>query len=147
MMMNMFMAGLRVYPHAPKPNHYSANGAPYAPVGLKPTQPAPPILMYIMPHFPGNTPRSWRRQFYGDLAHGLKIIDLFTFVTSLSGYTCDYTDSDGGTYKGVRRGFAELGMFEDIIQASRAVGGCGRRDDLRRIGQRLAALRRHRRRG
>ena len=50
----------------------------------------------------------------------MKIVDLFTFVTSFSGYTCDYTDSDGGTYEGVRRGFNELGTFEDIIQAGAA---------------------------
>jgi hypothetical protein len=27
---------------------------------------------------------SWRRQFYGDLAHGVKIFDLFELVTSIS---------------------------------------------------------------
>ena len=31
-----------------------------------------------------------------------------------------YTDSDGGTYEGVRTAFNELGTFEDIIQAGAA---------------------------
>ncbi|MEX0712564.1 MAG: hypothetical protein WD278_09455, partial [Pirellulales bacterium] len=30
------------------------------------------IHYYVMPHWPGNTPNSWRRQFYGDIAHGMK---------------------------------------------------------------------------
>jgi hypothetical protein len=32
-----------------------------------------------MAHFPGNTPTSWRRQLYGDLAHGVKYIHLYVF--------------------------------------------------------------------
>ena len=26
---------------------------------------------YVMPHFPGNTWRSWQRQLFGDIAHGV----------------------------------------------------------------------------
>ena len=37
------------------------------------SRPAAPILMYIMAHFPGNTARSWTRQLWSDLAHGVKI--------------------------------------------------------------------------
>ena len=36
---------------------------------------APPLMMYVMPHFVGNHPASWRRQFYGDIAHGVKIFE------------------------------------------------------------------------
>ena len=45
---------------------------------------SPPLMMYVMPHFVGNAPASWRRQFYGDLAHGVKIFNLFELVTSIS---------------------------------------------------------------
>ena len=68
----------------------------------------------------GNAPASWRRQFYGDIMHGVKIFDLFEFVSSLSGYTCDYTDQDGGTFEEVRIAMNELGMFEDIVLAGAA---------------------------
>ena len=72
------------------------NSTVYAPLDM-PAVPAltgsPPLMMYVMPHFVGNSPASWRRQFYGDIAHGVKIFDLFEFVSSLSGYTCDYTVS------------------------------------------------------
>ena len=30
---------------------------------------SPPLMMYVMPHFVGNAPASWRRQFYGDVSH------------------------------------------------------------------------------
>ena len=33
---------------------------------------------------------------------------LFEFVSSLSGYTCDYTDQDGGTYQEVRVAMNEV---------------------------------------
>ena len=76
---------------------------------------SPPLMMYIMPHSPSNHPASWRRQLYGDvstqnptqvyvypekpkprpstkrswlcmqIAHGIKIIDLFFLETSTSG--------------------------------------------------------------
>ena len=36
----------------------------------------------------GNTNASWRRQFFGDIAHGVKYFDLFLLQTSFSGYTC-----------------------------------------------------------
>lgn len=33
------------------------------------------LCRYVMPHFVGNHPASWRRQFYGDIAHGVKIFE------------------------------------------------------------------------
>ena len=39
----------------------------------------------------------WKRQVYQDLAHGVKVFDLFAFESSISGYTCDYVDIDGGS--------------------------------------------------
>ena len=95
----------------------------YKPLGM-PAVPAAtgtsPLMMYVMPHFVGNAPASWRRQFYGDIAHGVKIFDLFEFVSSISGYTCDYTDQDGGTYEEIRIALNELGMYEDIVLAGSA---------------------------
>ena len=73
-----------------------------------------------MHHFPGNTAVSWRRQFFGDIAHGVKYFDLFDFVPSFSGYTDDYVDSDGGAFSNVRRAFFELSRFEDIVQGGAA---------------------------
>ena len=57
------------------------------------------MLMYIMHHFPGNTVKSWKRQLFGDMSHGVTNIDLFLFETSLMGYTCDYVDPDGGAVR------------------------------------------------
>jgi hypothetical protein len=71
---------------------YTATDGDYTPLDIPAiTAPggSPPLMMYVMPHFVGNHPASWRRQFYGDLSHGVKIFDLFEFVSSLSGYTCD----------------------------------------------------------
>jgi hypothetical protein len=40
-----------------------------------------------MPHAPGNTAASWRRQFYADINHGMKEVNLFTMapVVQISG--------------------------------------------------------------
>ena len=32
---------------------------------------------YVMSHWPGQAPTSWKRLFYAALAHGAKIIDLY----------------------------------------------------------------------
>ena len=40
------------------------------------------MMMYIMKHWPGNTNKSWKRQLFGDLAHGVTMINLFDFDTS-----------------------------------------------------------------
>ena len=74
------------------------------------------MLMYIMKHFPGNTHKSWKRQLYGDLSHGVTNIDLFDLETSTMGYTCDYVGADGGAYPAVRAALNEVGLFEDIIK-------------------------------
>ena len=73
------------------------------------------ILYYVMPHWPGNTPNSWRRQFYGDVAHGMKIVDLFEFRPVQAAYTENHC-SLPEMYLEVRRSFYEMGLFEDIMQ-------------------------------
>jgi hypothetical protein len=76
------------------------------------------IHYYVMPHTPGNTPDSWRRQFYGTLAHGAKIVNLFEFRPVQAAYTENHT-TDPAMYHQVRTAFHELGKFEDLLQDSR----------------------------
>lgn len=80
------------------------------------------IHFYVMPHWPGNTPRSWRRQFYGDLAHGMKIVNLFEFRPVQAAYTENHV-SLPEMYREVRRAFCELGTFEDLVQAGQVSPG------------------------
>jgi hypothetical protein len=78
-------------------------------------KPESKIHFYVMPHWPGNTPASWRRQFYGDLAHGAKIFNLFEFRPIQTAYTENYCSSPQ-MYQAIRQALHELGLFEDIIQ-------------------------------
>lgn len=78
-------------------------------------KPGAKIHYYVMPHTPGNTPASWRRQFYGDLAHGAKVLNLFEFRPVQHAYTENHCSSPA-MYQEVRKGLHELGRFEDIIQ-------------------------------
>jgi len=82
--------------------------------GIK-NNPQAKIQFYVMPHWPGNTPASWRRQFYGDLAHGAKIFNLFEFRPVQAAYTENYCSSPE-MYQTVRQALHELGTFEDILQ-------------------------------
>jgi len=88
--------------------------------GLK-HRPQGKIHYYVMPHW-GNTPASWRRQFYGDLAHGMKIVDLFEFRPVQAAYTENHADQPE-MYLEIRRSFHELARFEDIIQEGRVRAG------------------------
>eukprot|EP01050_Picozoa_sp_SAG11_P020530 SAG11_NODE_3475_length_2425_cov_1.455718_1_plen_120_part_00 len=58
------------YVPVPKPGHGS---------GGRPAQ-----LMYILTEYPGENPVSWRRNLYGLIGHGVKMIDLFQFKMSQS---------------------------------------------------------------
>jgi hypothetical protein len=80
------------------------------------------IHFYVMPHWPGNTPQSWRRQFYGDLAHGAKILNLFEFRPVQLAYTENHCSAPE-MYQAIRRGFHELGTFEDILQSGKVRTG------------------------
>jgi hypothetical protein len=73
------------------------------------------IHYYVMPHTPGNTPNAWRRQFYGDLAHGAKVLNLFEYRPVQAAYTENHC-SDPRMYQAVRQALYELGQFEDIVQ-------------------------------
>jgi hypothetical protein len=78
-------------------------------------KPGAKIHYYVMPHTPGNTTASWRRQFYGDLAHGAKVLNLFEFRPVQAAYTENHCSSPA-MYQEVRKSLHELGKFEDIIQ-------------------------------
>ncbi len=82
--------------------------------GLK-GRPAGKIHMYVMPHWPGNTPASWRRLFYNNLGHGMKIVNLFEFRPVQAAYTENHC-SLPETYLQVRTALHELGTFEDLVQ-------------------------------
>jgi hypothetical protein len=73
------------------------------------------IHFYVMAHTPGNTPASWRRQFYGDLAHGAKIINLYELRPVQVAYTENHVSAPA-MYQAVRTALHELGRFEDIVQ-------------------------------
>lgn len=85
-------------------------------------RPQAKILYYVMPHWPGNRTDSWRRQFYGDLAHGMQIVDLFEFRPVQAAYTENHC-SLNEMYAEVRRSFYELGQFEDLVQGSQVQPG------------------------
>ncbi len=80
------------------------------------------IQMYVMAHWPGNTPAHWRRQFYGAIAHGAKIFNLFEFRPVQAAYTENHVNLPE-MYQEVRRAFHELGTFEDIVQDGRVRKG------------------------
>ena len=82
--------------------------------GLK-GRPEGKIHMYVMPHWPGNTPSSWRRLFYNNLGHGMKIVNLFEFRPVQAAYTENHC-SLPETYLQVRTALHELGTFEDLVQ-------------------------------
>ena len=60
------------------------------------------------------------RRYRMQIAHGVKIIDLFFLETSTSGYTCDYADQDTGMYQQIRTTLNELTTFDDIVSSGSA---------------------------
>lgn len=73
------------------------------------------IHFYVMPHWPGNTPDMWKRQFYAAIAHGAKIFNLFEFHPVWMAYTENHVSSLE-MYQMVLKSFREYGLFEDIVQ-------------------------------
>ena len=80
------------------------------------------IHYYVMPHWPGNTPRMWRRQFYGDLAHGMQIANLFEFRPVQAAYTENHV-SLPETFRQVRRAMHEVARLEEIVLDGRVRPG------------------------
>ena len=79
-----------------------------------------PIMMYIMPHSPGNTPAGFRRSFYTAVAHGATLIHYLCATPLSVGGTENYIDTD------------DLPMWNEIAAgrsrtvASNAAGSKGR---------------------
>jgi hypothetical protein len=78
-------------------------------------KPGRKIHYYVMAHSPNNTPNAWRRQFYGDIAHGVKVFNLFEYRPRQAAYTENHVN-DPAMYQEVRKSFHELGQFEDLVQ-------------------------------
>ncbi len=89
--------------------------------GIK-NQPDAKIHAYVMPHWPGNTTASWRRQFYGAIGHGAKILNLFEFRPVQAAYTENHVNLPA-MFQAVRQGLHELGTFEDIVQDGQVMPG------------------------
>jgi len=86
------------------------------------TKPNGKIHYYVMAHAPNNTPNSWRRQFYGDIGHGVQVFNLFEFRPVQAAYTENHVNTHT-MYQTVRQGFHDLGKFEDIVQDGRVRPG------------------------
>jgi len=75
-----------------------------------------PIVYYVMPHSPGNTPRSFRLSYYEALAHGAKLINNYCVTPIVTAYTENYVSSHFlPMYRAVHELAYELGTFEDIL--------------------------------
>lgn len=77
---------------------------------------------YVMPHWPGNTVKSWRRMWYGALGHGMKIANLFE-LRPVQAASSENHVSLPAMYREIRRSIYELASFEDIVQDGRIRGG------------------------
>ena len=75
-----------------------------------------PIMMYIMPHTPGNTPTSLRRSFYTAVAHGMTLVNFFCATPLSVGGTENYIDTDDlPMWKTIHDVTHEIGQFEDYV--------------------------------
>jgi len=75
-----------------------------------------PIMMYVMPHSPGETPRDFRLSFYTAVAHGATKIDYFCATPLATTYTENYIrDDDLAMWQAVHDVSHEAGAFEDYV--------------------------------
>lgn len=75
-----------------------------------------PIYMYVMPHTPGNTPASFRRAFYVDVANGAKHFDFFSPVPTAISYTENNMRPESiDMYRAIHDVIREAGLFEDLV--------------------------------
>lgn len=81
-----------------------------------------PIMYYVMPHMPNNTPRQWRRLFHGAIGHGMTSVNLFEFRPVHEAYTENHVDHPE-MYVEVLRSFRQLSAYEDIVQAGTVRSG------------------------
>jgi len=79
-----------------------------------------PIHMYILPHSPGNTPRSFRRSFYTAIGNGATIINYFCASPSAVGATENHVETaDLGMWRQIHDCTQEAGIFEDYVLDAR----------------------------
>ena len=75
-----------------------------------------PILMYVMPHSPGETPRDFRLSFYTCVAHGATKIHYFCASPLATAYTENYIRTDDlAMWRAVHDVSHEAGIFEDYV--------------------------------
>ena len=75
-----------------------------------------PIMMYVMPHSPGQTPRDFRLSFYTAIAHGATLINTFCASPLATAYTENYIRTDDlAMWKAVHDVTHEAGIFEDYV--------------------------------
>ncbi|MFP4055752.1 MAG: hypothetical protein ACLF0G_02665 [Candidatus Brocadiia bacterium] len=75
-----------------------------------------PILMYVMPHTPGNTPRDFRLSFYTAVAHGAKAVHYFCAVPLAVGYTENHIETDDlAMWRAVYEATHDAAVFEDYV--------------------------------
>lgn len=75
-----------------------------------------PIMMYVMPHSPGNTPSNFRRSFYTCLAHGMKMVNYFCGSPLAVGGTENYVATgDLPMWREIYNVSHEAGIFEDYV--------------------------------
>ena len=55
-------------------------------------------MFYTLAHAPGNTPTSWRRNFYGYWAHGMTMLNLYELRPTVAGFTENYVNVGWGLY-------------------------------------------------
>ncbi len=79
-----------------------------------------PILMYAMPHSPGNTPRDFRLSFYTAVAHGARLLHVYCASPLSVGNTENYiADDDLGMWRAVHDAVHDVGSFEDYVLEGR----------------------------
>ena len=75
-----------------------------------------PIMMYVMPHSPGNTPRSFRMSYYTCVAHGATLINYFCASPLAVGGTENYVAThDLPMWREIKNVTHEAGVFEDYV--------------------------------
>jgi hypothetical protein len=73
-------------------------------------------MMYVMPHSPGNTARTFRLSFYTAMAHGTKMLNYFCASPLAIGNTENYIATDDlSIWKELHKLTHEVGIFEDFI--------------------------------
>ncbi|MHB0938650.1 MAG: beta-galactosidase trimerization domain-containing protein, partial [Armatimonadota bacterium] len=73
------------------------------------------IHFYVMAHYPGNNPTSFRRMFYNALGHGAKVLNLFEVDPVWLAYTENHVNGTA-TYGEMLKSLYELGTFDDIVE-------------------------------